>query len=786
VLKLVSPRRSLAAKLALGLLLACVAVFALILLDVHRWTRAMLLAQIQREGDAVIAGVAARIDGELLRVEEAPRRLAHVVGQEHPARTALERDLCLIVAANSTVFGSAAAFEPGAFAPGLDAFSPYCYREGTAFRVKDLALGGYDYPRRDWYRLPRERGQPLWSEPYFDEGGGGILMATFSVPMKDAQGRVTGIATADVALEWLQSLMSEIHVGRTGYAFLISRAGGIVTHPDVRFAMKTSLASLAAERQDASLQSLAQAVAAGRRGMQRTQDLRSGAPSFVVYRPLEASGFKLAVVFPEAETLADVSALQRRLRYTGFAGAALLALAVALVARRITRPLVDLTRAAREVAAGRLDTPLPLAASGDEVGRLTASFAEMQTALSQYIEAVKKGAAAEERLESELRVARQIQMSLLPRPADLTSERLGCEVFGLLDPARAVGGDLFNVLQRRPGEVCFAVGDVSDKGIPAALFMAVTDIHFEAAARELRDPEAVLARVNDALVAENTANMFVTLVCGVFDTHSGRLSLASGGHTRSLLVPAAGEPRFVEGEAGTVVGVVAGLRFERHDLRLDAGDSLVLYTDGVTEAHDARSRLFGEERLLEHVSSNPGKDARALAEGLRESVRAFAGSAPQFDDIAILVLRRASAPAASGASESSLDIESRPDELPRARAWMDAWCASRGVDTTAVADLDLALDEVVANIIHHGYGPEAPAPIRLRIQHEGGRVRLEVVDQAPEFNPLDASEPGPHSAAGGGGFGVHLVRKLMDRVEYVRENGENRLTLERRSAGSRE
>ncbi len=538
-------------------------------------------------------------------MEEAPRRLAQAVGQQRPARTELERDLCVIVAANSTVFGSAAAFEPGAFAPGVDAFSPYCYREGPALRVKDLALGGYDYPRRDWYRVPRQRGQPLWSEPYFDEGGGGILMATFSVPMKDAQGRVTGIATADVALEWLQSLLSGIHVGRTGYAFLISRAGGIVTHPDVRFAMKTSLAALAAERQDASLQRLASAVAAGRSGMERTQDLRSGAQSFVVYRPLEASGFKLAVVFPEAETLADVTALQRRLRYTGFAGAALLALAVALVARRVTRPLVDLTRAAREVAAGRLDTPLPLAASGDEVGRLTASFAEMQTALSQYIEAVKKGAAAEERLESELRVARQIQMSLLPRPADLTSDRLGCEVFGLLDPARTVGGDLFNVLQRRPGEVCFAVGDVSDKGIPAALFMAVTDIHFEAAARELRDPEAVLARVNDALVAENTANMFVTLVCGVLDTRSGRLSLASGGHTRPLLVPAAGEPRFVEGEAGTVVGVVAGLAFERHELRLDAGDSLVLYTDGVTEAHDARSRLFGEERLLEHVSSNP-------------------------------------------------------------------------------------------------------------------------------------------------------------------------------------
>jgi sigma-B regulation protein RsbU (phosphoserine phosphatase) len=538
---------------------------------------------------------------------------------------------------------------------------------------------------------------------------------------------------------------------------------------------------VAAEGQDPGLRRLAEAIAAGRSGMERTRDLRSGAQSFVVFRPLEASGFKLAVVFPEAETLESVSALQARLRLTGLVGALLLALLVALVARRITRPLVQLTRAARDVAAGRLDAPLPPATSRDEVGRLTASFAEMQTALSQYIEAVREGAAAEERLESELRVARQIQMSLLPRPADLSPDRLGCEVFGLLEPARAVGGDLFDVLQRRPGEVCFAVGDVSDKGIPAALFMAVTDIHFEAAARELGDPEAVLARVNDALVAENRANMFVTLVCGVLDTRSGRVSLANGGHTRPLLVPAAGTPRFLEGELGTVVGVVPGLRFRRHDLNLEAGDAILLYTDGVTEAHDSRGALFGEDRLLAHLSLHSGQDLRSLAEGLRDAVRAFAGPEPQFDDIAILAVRRVLSPAAA-VVESRLQIESSLAELARAQAWLESWCASQGVAGDARHDLDLALEEVVANIVHHGYGPDARAGIALRLLLREGVVRLEVTDRAPAFNPLQATDPGPRAAEGGGGLGVHLVHKLMDRVEYTRENGENRLALERRSA----
>jgi sigma-B regulation protein RsbU (phosphoserine phosphatase) len=799
--------RSLAAKLALALLGGCLAVYLFILVDVHRWTREILEEYIRREGANVIDAAEARIDSELLRVQDAPVRIAHGLAEQLPSRAALERELCASVAATPTVFGSAAAFEPHAFDPGLSSFSPYCYREGAGMAVKDLGQEGYDYPRRAWYRLPKERGRPLWSEPYFDEGGGGILMATYSVPFrKGPTGPLLGIATADVALEWLQRFMSGIHVGRAGYAFLASREGRIVTHPDPRLAMKADLATLAAERGDRGILRLAQAIGAGRGGFERVRDLAGGAPAFVVFRPLTASGWNLAVVFPERETRADIQALDRRMWLTGLGGALLLALVVVAVSRRITRPLAQLTRAAQEVAGGRMDAPLPPVAARDEVGRLTASFAEMQTALSGYIDAVKQKAAVEERLESELRIARQIQMSLVPRPEDLSTERLGCEVFGLIDPARAVGGDLFDVVRRGNGEVSFVIGDVSDKGIPAALFMAVTDIHFEAAARDLAEPEAILARINDALVAENRANMFVTLVSGVFDVRSGRLALASGGHPPPVLLPRDGPPRLLEVEGGTVVGVVPGLTFARFELRLEVGDAIVLYTDGVTEAHDAKRVMFGEERLLAHLRGQPPGDARSVTEALREAVRSFAGEAPQFDDIAILVLRRtapavgaaaaargpvgASAEVAAAASaapatesEARREITSAAEELAQVRAWLDGWCAARGVGEAARHDLDLALDEVIANVIRHGYGEDAPGPIALRLSLAGDRVRLEIADRAAAFNPLDAPDPGSRPVEGGGGLGIQLLRQFMDRVEYVREKGENRLVLERRRGG---
>jgi len=783
------PRHSLAVRLALAVLSGCLLIYLVILLDVHQWTEGTLRERIRREGANVIDAAAGRIDAELARVEEAPTFLSRLLRDGHPGREALERSLCASVASNRTVFGAAAAFEPRAFRPDLDAFSPYCYRDGSDLRVKDLAAS-YEYRAQDWYRLPHQQDAALWSEPYFDEGGGEILMATYSVPLRAADARPVGIVTADVALAWLQRFMADLRVGQSGYAFLVSRSGRIVTHPDARLAMKATLAELA-ERGDPGWGRVAAAVAAGRQGFERTSGIPAGAPGFVVFRPLRASGWSLAAVFPEGETLADVHALERRMLWRGGLGALALGLVVTLVARSLTRPIEALARAAQQVAGGRLDAPLPPVASRDEVGRLAASFKEMQTALSLYIDAVKQQAAVDERLESELRIARQIQMSLIPREALLTRERVGCEMFGLLEPARAVGGDLYDVAVRRSGEICFVIGDVSDKGIPASLFMAVTDTQFESAAREVDAPEAVLARMNDALVAENSANMFVTLVCGVLETASGRLRLASGGHTRPVLLPQAGAPRFLDIDLGSVVGVVAGLTFSGHDLTLGPGDALLLYTDGVTEAHDPDSAMFGEEGLMRHLAQSDAREPAEVARALRQAVASFARGAPQFDDIAILVLRRpldaAARPKAhgpgTGAAGASLEIESSTQGLTRASGWLHDWCASAGIAAAARQDLDLAIDELLANVIHHGYGAGRGGTIRLRLELVSGRVRLEIRDAAPAFDPLSAEPAGGRAASGGGGLGIELVKRAMDRLEYARENGENRIVLERRNEG---
>ncbi|HET6898270.1 MAG TPA: SpoIIE family protein phosphatase, partial [Vicinamibacteria bacterium] len=547
-----------------------------------------------------------------------------------------------------------------------------------------------------------------------------------------------------------------------------------------RLVMSRTFTDLAAERGDPSLREAAQQMAAGRADFVRTRDLVTGATAFMDYRPMALEGWSVAVVLPEKELLADAARLERRLGLLALLGAGALALVVVLVARSITRPLVRLAGATREVAAGRLDAELPEVSSRDEVGQLNASFREMQVALQQYVEEVKRQASASERLGSELRIAREIQVALVPKPSELNVERLRWDVFGMLEPAQDVGGDLFDIMPRGQSELVFAIGDVSGKGIPAALYMAVANTIFKAAARDLQHPDQILGRVNRELLAEGGANMFVTMLCGVLDTRSGRVSLSSGGHTAPVLVPRVGPPRLLRECAGTVLGVSDTIAFQRVDLGLEPGDSLLLYTDGVTEAEDSRQQFFGEERLLAETARGAGGDARELVKGVSRSVAEFAGGAPPADDIAILVLRRP----LESAGPREIRLRNDLTEIARADEWLQAVCRELDVSAEAGHDLQLALEEVLANVMRHGYGVEAAGEIEVRAQARGDAFRLEVRDRARRFNLLEQEPPhldGDPDGRAAGGLGVHLVRQLMDRVEYAYEEGENRLVLERRT-----
>jgi sigma-B regulation protein RsbU (phosphoserine phosphatase) len=255
----------------------------------------------------------------------------------------------------------------------------------------------------------------------------------------------------------------------------------------------------------------------------------------------------------------------------------------------------------------------------------------------------------QEQLTGELKVAHDIQMSIVPKDFAPPTAHWPLDLFAVLEPAREVGGDLYQFFPVGQGRLCAFVGDVSGKGVPAALLMAVTNTLIRTVARDAPDPERILSRVNEELSFDNPSGMFVTLVCALVDPRAGRLSLASGGHARPVLLRRGEAPRFLIESPGTALGLVPDVEFQHVDLELQPEDTVLLYTDGVTEAFSRDGRCFTEEGLMAHLATRAaGATARETVTGVLGAVKAFSHGVAQSDDIAVLAIRYS--PVADGAS----------------------------------------------------------------------------------------------------------------------------------------
>ena len=264
---------------------------------------------------------------------------------------------------------------------------------------------------------------------------------------------------------------------------------------------------------------------------------------------------------------------------------------------------------------------------------------EVKARVRSLLKAKAYSDAVKEQIASELRVAREIQMGMLPHDFTAVEQAYHVSFGAVLEPAREVGGDLYGICAASPERLVVFLGDVSGKGIAASMFMVRAISLARLLAREVAEPERILARLNDELAADNPSGMFVTFLCGVFEPVSGRLVLANAGHCRPVLLPAGQAPCWAVRNLGTALGFEPGLSFERTELTLREGDALIFYTDGVSEAFNPLEECYGTERLLADAAAFAGQSAPAMVAGLLQKVRAFAGPAPQSDDIAILALR---------------------------------------------------------------------------------------------------------------------------------------------------
>ncbi|MCK7578274.1 MAG: SpoIIE family protein phosphatase [Chromatiales bacterium] len=643
------------ARLILSVMLCVAVILGTSLGLYHYQARELLLQRLQDNAHNRSLALVQRVERVLISVRRATETLAGTLDSVRLGEDDIVPLLRRALEMNPELFGIAMGFEPAVLDHPDRRHAPYVFRRAGRIELS-FALEEQDYLFSDWYQIPRELGRAEWSEPYYELGAGNTqLIATFSLPVTQATPdgeRLIGILAADIALDWLTHELAEFRVLQHGFAVLISRNGAILSHPNTDFIMNESLFSLAAAQGDEAdaLRRQARTLIAGESGFIQHTPL-FGVMAHVHYAPIDSSDWTLAIVFPEDELFDDINRLTRNAAIVGSLGLLVSLLVVLLIARSISRPLCVLVGSTDRIAKGDFEAPLPEVRRRDEVGRLTDAFAAMRASLRQHIEWLKTTTAAKERIESELAIARDIQMSILPKLFPPIPNRDEFDLRALIVPAREVGGDFYDFFPLDEHRLCFLIADVSGKGVPAALFMAVTKTLIKSTARDRQGPAEILTQVNAELAADNASNMFVTVFCGVLDARTGDLEYANAGHNPPVLIGTDGRPQWLKGTPQLLLGIMEGVVYRSASLRLAPGERLLLYTDGVTEAMNAQDEFYSEARLLDTLESEPQPDLVGLLAMLLERVQSFAGETPQSDDITLLAIEyRGQAPIASNSS----------------------------------------------------------------------------------------------------------------------------------------
>ncbi|RJX35354.1 MAG: HAMP domain-containing protein [Desulfarculus sp.] len=365
--------------------LSGVAVVALAMaLISHQEASQALLKASQEHLLSLAQAQAAELGRRLESVSAAPRGLALSLEQVGVR----DRDFALTMlrehmSGNPRIFGMALALAP-AGGPTRRLFSAYVYRTPQGFKSMDLDSPAYDYPSQNWYLIPALLGRPVWSEPYFDEGGGGVLMTTYSAPML-AQGQVKGVVTADVSLQELEREVHSLDVGNRGYAFVLTQQGTFLAAPFREWVMRQSIFSLAEQYQRPDLRNLGQLMVRGRSGVLRVPDPRGGPPVWLAFAPVKEVGWSYVVAAPESEVLAPVQSLTRHQLYIAGVGLLIMGLVILVMVVGLTKPVQLLTTGARRLASGDLGSRVSGIRPGDEVGELADSFNTMAGDLQAHV-----------------------------------------------------------------------------------------------------------------------------------------------------------------------------------------------------------------------------------------------------------------------------------------------------------------------------------------------------------------------------------------------------------------
>ncbi len=671
-------------------------------------------------------------------------------------------------------------FEPYQDDPRKERSCRYLFWKGGKLRLDpSFETLGYNYPEQEWYRLIKERAHSskdvVWSPPYRDASGTHALMITVGCGLF-RHGELFGAVTIDWQLSDILQRISSLPPTKGSYVLFVDLLNDAVlarSDKPVEEVPGTSVLSLP----------WFPLIGAG-----QTRFTYDGV-RYLSFMSTMTNNMALILNIPEDELMAPV---RRRivLMLAWMAGFSLLLFGATyyLLHRFVSAPMVSIVRQARRIGRGDLDCRVTVTDRG-ELGEVAGVLNSMTEDLKKHIGQMRRMVQEKERIAAELDVATHIQASMLPCLFPPYPNCAEFDLFAGMRPAREVGGDFYDFFMIDDRQLAFIIADVSGKGVPAALFMVIAKTLLKNHLQSGLSPAEALEATNAQLCENNTMDMFVTVWVGVLSRYGGDVRYANAGHNNPLLCRCGGAYKELQGRHGFVLGGMEGMRYRNEAFRMQPGDRILLYTDGVTETTNADGVMFGVERLRKHAGQLKEASLRTEVSEVFNAVDSFAGDAPQFDDITLLVLEyRGSQQDSAGTGGFHAACPALLERFEGLRTRVEGFLAAEGIGGKAKGHLLLVFEEVFVNITHYAY-PEGAGDVFVDMEireegaagQQGGRSLVcQFRDRGIPFDPLRSMEPDvslPAEERAIGGLGLLMIRKLMDSVAYAREGDENVLVL---------
>ena len=699
-----------------------------------------------------------------------------------------------------------------AYEPGMGPETPKGeYMRLARFNHTDTKLvTGANYQDKEWYASTRDGKTSRWQEPFIGEFVPEPI-AVYTVPLfkKDKNGEdvLVGVLAVDMSIEFLKEEIGSIPVSNSGYALVTTAKNLAVAYPKELAQGKRNRDIIVREKRGQKL------IDFDRKGRDSSGlfigTVADGEESAIYYTTINSTNWTFMVVWPIQKYLEDQSAMRRLFLLMALGGYGIIFVIILLISFRVAKPLKELALAARKLGRGNFDVAIPKMKGRDEVAEFAWAFSNMLTELKDNIEKQKDM----KRIERELDLARNIQLSMLPgEERDENSDDDRHELAPFLLPAKEVGGDFYDFFKIDNDHLCVVIGDVSGKGVAAALFMMVARIILRTMTKNLKSVVDAFNKTNYALAKRNRLNMFVTVWAGIIDLRTGHIDFASAGHNPPVVRHNDGSVEFIPSKAGLVMAAMEDTVYKQQSYEMKKGDTLFLYTDGVTEATNSENKLFGDDRLLETIKKSGDLDTANTCTFVKKEIDKFVQDVPQFDDITMLAVKfNGSDEPVWERYEKTIDVSGNnkgelksfveeiltPMDGAKKMQMQDAWeryekivdvipenqdiltafvegiLAPMDGSMKSQMQINIAIDEIYSNIVK--FSGATRVTLIVEVRKATLTARLTFIDNGKPYDPIKQADPDitlPAEEREIGGLGIFIVKKTMDSVSY-RRNGEN-------------